>query len=387
MYSFFLSKKSLSCLPEFDKNLHTPNAILERKKAVDVMSRMNQVMQIGIIGGDIHYYIEDYAYTYLKKQKGKEKTKYFLYGEKEESGNPQKLYIYGITEKPKMEQIYFKDYYPLGFLKIKNDETYWITLKGQEQKMTGFYVFYAPNQAMQEYLVDHREEEKTQPEENNTKRQVSGEILPMKETFVPARKMKSSTSKEFKNEKFLFPIGGIILACLLLLVLTSANGRKKIEIFKQVIAQNVVGMTANDVKDELVIEEKNVNDLEKYEDVLSEEETVKEDIKSADENKEQMEMKPEESIVEERNEGENKEEIVQEQEAFVNDGEETVKENLAQSQSIEKVYEEYTVKNGDTLVAICKSKYGSLDKMKEICTVNNIKNADYIAPGQKLYLP
>ena len=169
--------------------------------------------------------------------------------------------------------------------------------------------------------------------------------------------------------------------------LTSANGRKKIEIFKQVIAQNVVGMTANDVKDELVIEEKNVNDLEKYEDVLSEEETVKEDIKSADENKEQMEMKPEESIVEERNEGENKEEIVQEQEASVNDGEETVKENLAQSQSIEKVYEEYTVKNGDTLVAICKSKYGSLDKMKEICTVNNIKNADYIAPGQKLYLP
>ena len=353
------------------------------------MSRMNQVMQIGIIGGDIHYYIEDYAYTYLKKQKGKEKTKYFLYGEKEESSNPQKLYIYGITEKPKMEQIYFKDYYPLGFLKIKNDETYWITLKGQEQKMTGFYVFYAPNQAMQEYLVDHREEEKTQPEENNTKRQVSGEILPMKETFVPARKIKSSTSKELKNEKFLFPIGGIILACLLLLVLTSANGRKKIEIFKQVIAQNVIGMAADDVKDEFIIEEKNVNNLEKYEDVLSEEETVKEDIKSSDENKEQMEMKQEEIVVEERNEGESKEEIVLEQEVSVNDDEETAKENLpqSQSQSIEKVYEEYTVKNGDTLMAICKSKYGSLDKMKEICTVNNIKNADYIAPGQKLYLP
>lgn len=139
------------------------------------MSRMNQVMQIGTIVGDIHYYIEDYAYTYLKKQRGKEKSKYFLYGEKEDSCNPQKLYIYGIAEKPKMEQTYFKDYYPLGFLKIKNDETYWITLKGQEQKMTGFYVFYAPNQAMQEYLVDHREEEKLQETENNPKRQLSGE--------------------------------------------------------------------------------------------------------------------------------------------------------------------------------------------------------------------
>ena len=86
------------------------------------MSRMSQVIQVGNIDGDIHYYIEDYAYTYLKKQKGKEKTKYFLYGEKEENGNKKKIYIYGIAEKPKMEQTYFKEYYPLGFLKIKNND-------------------------------------------------------------------------------------------------------------------------------------------------------------------------------------------------------------------------------------------------------------------------
>ena len=47
----------------------------------------------------------------------------------------------------------------------------------------------------------------------------------------------------------------------------------------------------------------------------------------------------------------------------------------------ENNYEEYIVENGDTLVAICKSRYGSLSKMEEICTINNIKNADYIAPG------
>ena len=52
-----------------------------------------------------------------------------------------------------------------------------------------------------------------------------------------------------------------------------------------------------------------------------------------------------------------------------------------------KMYEEYVVKNGDTLAGICNEKYGSLIKMKEICNINNINNADYIAPGQKLYLP
>ena len=352
------------------------------------MSRMNQVMQIGNIGGDIHYYIEDYAYTYLKKQKGREKTKYFLYGEKEESCDPKKIYIYGIAEKPKMEQTYFKDYYPLGFLKIKNDETFWITLKGQEQKMSGFYVFYAPNQAMQEYLVDHREEEKTQEKENNAKRQISGEIFPIKETFVSTRKMKSIKSKEIKNENFLLPIGGIVVACLLLLVLTSANGKKKIEIFKQVIAQNMIGVVEEEAEaEEFVIEEKSIGNPEGYEDILLKEENTKDDAKPDGEYKEQIEMKPEENIGGKENKEESEERVVQEQEMPESVDEEMKKENSDQSQSIENSYEEYIVKNGDTLMAICKSKYGSLNKMKEICTINNIKNADYIAPGQKLYLP
>ena len=233
------------------------------------MSRMSQVIQIGNIDGDIHYYIEDYAYTYLKKQKGKEKTKYFLYGEKEENGNKKKIYIYGIAEKPKMEQTYFKEYYPLGFLKIKNNESYWITLKGQEQKINGYYIFYAPNQAMQEYLVDHREEENVPETDNKEKRHVTGEILPMKETFVPARKMKKNKKGEFRNEKFWFPIGGIVVAGLVLLVLTSANGRKKVEIFRQVIAQNMPGIMEDTFEEEFVIENKDVEELEKQKDLLN----------------------------------------------------------------------------------------------------------------------
>ena len=42
---------------------------------------------------------------------------------------------------------------------------------------------------------------------------------------------------------------------------------------------------------------------------------------------------------------------------------------------MEVKYDEYVVKNGDTLVGICKKRYNSLLKMKEICEINNIKNA------------
>lgn len=343
------------------------------------MSRMNQVIQIGNVGGDIHYYIEDYAYTYLKKQKGKEKTKYFLYGEKEENENPVKVYIYGIAEKPKMEQTYFKDYYPLGFLKIKNEDIFLITLNGQEQKVGGFYVFYAPNQAMQEYLVDHREEEVSQTEEKNVKRQLSGETLPIKETFVPARMVKNSHNKEIKNEKFLFPIGGIVIACLLLLVLTSANGKKKIEIFKQVISENVIGIVEDSSEEEFVIEEKSITTQKEQEELVSEDKSNSEENITT----EAVEQKEEINAEEEKKE----ETVSNEQVPSNNDNEEIAKEVESQTQSEEDNYEEYIVKNGDTLMGICKAKYGSLSKMEEICSINNIRNADYIAPGQKLYLP
>ena len=329
------------------------------------MSRMNQVMQIGDIQGDILYYIEDYAYTYLKKQKGMEKSKYFLYGEKEEKDKQKKLYIYGITEKPKMEQTYFKEYYPLGFLKIKNDETFWITLKGQEQKMTGFYVFYAPNQAMQEYLVDHHEEEKEDKPREQAKRQMVGEVLPMKETLIPARKIKKLKKNiEFKNERFLFPVGGIIVASLVLLVLTSTNGQKKIEIFKQVISRTLAGEIKETSGSNLIIEEKNIMEINDKEDAERKEEIITQNQEStaAEENT----LKFNENISEEK-----KQEI-------------TVAEEITDT---EKVYEEYIVKDGDTLAAICKRRYGSLVQLEEICTINNIKNADYIAPGQKIYLP
>ena len=60
------------------------------------MSRLSQVVQMGEVNGNVHFYIEDYAYTYLKKQKGKEVPKYFLYGEQEKEGAIDKIFIYGI---------------------------------------------------------------------------------------------------------------------------------------------------------------------------------------------------------------------------------------------------------------------------------------------------
>ena len=47
----------------------------------------------------------------------------------------------------------------------------------------------------------------------------------------------------------------------------------------------------------------------------------------------------------------------------------------------------YIVKNGDTLADICQKYYGNLEKVEEICAINNIENQDEIWEGEKIVLP
>lgn len=47
----------------------------------------------------------------------------------------------------------------------------------------------------------------------------------------------------------------------------------------------------------------------------------------------------------------------------------------------------YVIAKGDTLLNICRSKYGSADRLQEICSLNNITNADDIKIGQIILLP
>lgn len=370
------------------------------------MSRMDQVIQIGKAEGDIYYYIEDYAYTYLKKQKGKEKSKYFLYGEMEEKEQQKKLYIYGIAEKPKMEQTYFKEYYPLGFLKIKEEEIFWITLKGQEYKMTGYFVFYAPNQAMQEYLVDHHEEMKEDKPEEKVQRQPQKDVLPITEIQIPARKVKINRKRK-ENENLTYSFGGILIAMLLVFFLTTANGQKKIEVFKEVIKETML-KNENKVTEETIVieetrissdtsveEEESIEVVSQGTDVSKEKKEIITDLEETKDKEiiENIEMSEEKEITENIEASKEKElaeniKISEEKElaeVIETPEEKQLIENIEMLE--EKSYDEYIVKEGDTLAAICNNKYASLSNMQEICVINNIKNPDYIAPGQKLYLP
>lgn len=56
-------------------------------------------------------------------------------------------------------------------------------------------------------------------------------------------------------------------------------------------------------------------------------------------------------------------------------------------QTIASGMQEYTIRRGDTLTGICQRKYGSIQRMDEVCEINNIKPEDIIYAGQKIFLP
>ena len=54
---------------------------------------------------------------------------------------------------------------------------------------------------------------------------------------------------------------------------------------------------------------------------------------------------------------------------------------------VQKTYNSYTIRSGDTLIGISMSLYGSESYVDTICELNNISNPDNIQIGQKILLP
>ena len=59
----------------------------------------------------------------------------------------------------------------------------------------------------------------------------------------------------------------------------------------------------------------------------------------------------------------------------------------AQSSAGDSVHETYVIRPGDTIYQISIEKYGSMDKIQEICELNGISQEEIIYPGQIIILP
>ena len=331
-------------------------------------TKYSHLVQVGKVGENLILYFEDYAHTFLKKNKGEEKI--YLYGERRKEEDILKLYIYGTSLSPKLEKTYFKEYEKIGVLRTKEEEFYWVGEGKEEKKITGYYIFYATNKAMQEYLIDHTGEQKEIKREEKVREKKEVEEVPIREVLL-TKGYGKLRKKEYRQNFFLVPALTITVAASLLFLSGKDNTKEKIEVFRQIVKENITSPEEETL--EFTIEEKEMQNTEGAKEEKSTEESMDVEQENTQGTIEEKELQEEQIVIEET--------------VFVKEEQNEPVSSAKEVEKEEKPMEEYIVEEGDTLAWICKKYYGTTDRMEEICQINKITNEDYIEPGQKLYLP
>ena len=339
-----------------------------------------------------------------KTEEEGERHKLYLFGEKKTEDDTEKLYVYGMSELRQDAKTFFGEYELLGTMQLREEERYVIPsgsghassiLSDKGIRLEGFFVFYADNKAMQEFLISRH---KNKQQEDKAVSKESGKIKRIRFNSLPAPDRASYTYEGKKREKD--TIGsGLMLVCLtgmLCFLAATVFGKKYPQIMREMVPEIVSVQEETDQGDDLIIEEIDYTGIgETTGEETSEaiaviepqaSEQGEETASVPEEWSENVSEEIQEEIPEETQE-ETQEEI---QEEIAGKTQEDAQEEIpeeASGEAPEVTYTEYTVQEGDTLANICLAQYGTLDRMEEICVYNEISNADHIAPGEKIYLP
>lgn len=359
---------------------------------------------IGKPSGIYILYIEDYVHTYIRKILS---IKYYanlmnprlaLYGKKYQSEWQIILVIFGaavLDEKDSKELIqkYFNSENILGIATpAYNNEggiRLEITLNSNDildkpvrVAIDDFYIYYDQNENMQNYLIEWSNRNNIKSDEsvfplNNIKDQKSNDNKSdaYSKTKNPDIKPEKIEMKYDKKQSEISRLGNLVsviifagLVCVLAYSITLINNYNKLyeiqddmEYFYALLANGGEQLNKPVMTTEVI-------------NMQSSEESVQEQTDT-------QESFEDNSVIESEIESEN----------------ETNTENIAdkansiaavsQTNPTNNTPQYYIVQKGDTLRDICLKKYGNIEKVKEICEINDIDDANTILYGQKLLLP
>lgn len=412
-----------------------------------ILPEPKNVKQVGEPKDYKKIFIEDYVHTFLNQYAaGKESGTRIavLLGTSERSGGKRHLYIksaypveqvtekqgkYSFTEKvwgnvyQECEK-YFSDQEILGWFLAKPgfpvektaviEETHRTYFSGADKilfmieplehdsgffafdgnrftKQSGYYIYYEKNEPMREFLMEKREGKK----ENRNSEKPDVAMANFR------RILKEKQEKNARRKKQMMSYGMKVAIALVFFVGAVAlkNQTDKIQTMEEqlgtVTEKEIVQET---VSDEVVVEELPGN-VEENSEITIEELVVEESV---------VEEQPEEElpVTEEQQEPENEFTVIEEPQEIekeipqeIEEKEETIEESSAEvpveasEESVKETaaevpaYEEYIVQPGDTLAKICRDRYGTDEKLNEICALNEIPNGDYIQVGEIILLP
>lgn len=388
------------------------------KKGVQVPTN---IKQIGNIEGTFQVYMEDFVYSYLKEMSsidGSKERLAVLVGKYAEQDGQQIVLIRGaingqhtavrkgsvvFTEKSwetiyeekekyfpneeiigwmrsqpgfgvflsgydqEFHETFFQEDYQLAYVvdPIEKTDAFFQWKNNQIKKMYGYFIYYDKNNAMHEYMVDHRiAPEKT---EKNTKEEFIRQLR-RQEKIKKNEKIYKRTIQGLTGMS-----AGLVLVCAALGAGIYRTKEKLEAVSSQYEALNIklelLSRQTEETQKAFSLqpsEEKNIT--EKAQTVIQKEPEPKaaapESKAAAPEVKAAAAPKP-----------------VEQQKAAA------TSTQKPQAKAVEVKYENYVVKTGDSLLGIALKHYGDGNMMRTIMQINGMDNPDKLVSGQKLKLP
>lgn len=385
------------------------------------MELPKNIVQIGKPDKTHKIFVEDYVVSYIKQlnrscdgravglalygrfYEEDECRYYFLYGASVITGLEHRGPYLTQVEKEEIADVgrrYFEEYDFLAWCSVKEEpvDGFYVMVQGKGIEVNGYACFYEKNESMLNYMLLISRQEKKEERVNDGTEAVKparGEWRTtdyVKTVEKPVREMQAAKSVAKKTEYMKMAVAAMFLV-LCVIGITTLNDYEKLEDLQVAARQVIASLTEQKLPDE---KQPGRTISENVATAQEDAGTVSTDVTRAEQDSADI-VRMEETTTDETQTEQNSSDGVQAEQTDTDEAQ-TELSSAGDAQTAQTSTDDvqaqqdslpvsYTIVKGDTLISICMKKYGSLDKLQEICEINDIANPDSIAVGQTILLP
>lgn len=356
------------------------------------MELPKNIVQIGKPDKTHKIFVEDYVVSYMKqlnKECGGKPIGLALYGKYFEENDCKYYFLYGAArvagiehrgpylsagEQEEIADIgrkYFGEYRFLAWCSLRGEpiEGFFVQTQGKGIQVDGYACFYEKNESMLNFMLQTGQKDGAEREPESAPAQPVGrgewKAEDVKKTVPAAPPARNSVKK--KTEYMKVAVAAVFLV-LCVVGITTLNDYEKLEDLQAAARQVIAGMTEQKLPD-VSMNNVSANTISENEVSANVSLTENQPVSAGQpliSNSPAADTQP------------------------VSDNQPAAESQsmAAEAQPIEvNAPTSYTILKGDTLISICNQRYGSLEKLAEICELNGITDADSIQIGQTILLP
>ena len=386
--------------------------------------RPKNIKQIGDVSSDKKIYIEDYAFTYINSiayNSPQEEQAGVLLGELAKEGNERCVFVKGVIKAALGDTsdtgIYFNEniwnkiysdtekYFPdlsvvgwfavmpevtdermarlkklhldnfAGNMKtlylvdtVEKEEHFYLYENGTLKRQKGYVCFYERNYEMQEYMLERSEKKSCEDASDDRVIRNIRNVIREKEELKEQR----------KSGSFMYGVSAFLVVVIIVIGINLMNNYEKMRRLNQSV-DNLMNQLEGNERGGQDEDDNGVHDAEASGDISVDGNAIKVNRLSGDVYP--LEENSTSDKTERETESDNK--AASETTQAISESETDASVSSVKTDS----YSMYTVKQGDTLMGICKRYYGTTTKYQEVMQYNGLDDSDMLYIGQQIKLP